>query len=140
MTPEPCENPPRRSIVAVWRWPRWIWGVAISLLFVCYLLSAMPVINVVARKGEISLVNQLAGTLYAPLMWGFAESKMMQDLYLWEWQVMNRLAGSPSRSFLFNPVNRKFYMDNNRGSDVLVIHRPSRPAMNSVPASGPPRR
>lgn len=46
--PESRPNPPRRSVFAVWRWPRWVWIVLVTLS-VLYPFSCGPVFYTMQR-------------------------------------------------------------------------------------------
>ena len=65
MTPE---DRPRRSLFAVWRWPRWIWFVSVPLLLAAYPFSIGPAVWLV-EKGYLSdSTTEVLGTAYLPML------------------------------------------------------------------------
>lgn len=103
--------PPRRSWFAVWNWKRWAWTTVVAAVFAVYFLSPMPVLNFVARRGVPQDLDVVANRFYLPLVWLFAHSEFVQQVYLREWLWMDRQFGPPQCEVLFCLQNKRFYIN-----------------------------
>src|SRR5262245_14243323 len=96
-----AEPTPRRSLFAVWHWPRWPWAVVAMVMPVVYQLSAAPVIyfryryefDVPDRKltpAERIAVDSVE-TFYYPASRCKVHSSILRSIWLWELETMSEL-------------------------------------------------
>lgn len=82
---------PRSSLLAVWMWPRWVWGCACFLLMAAYILSAIPAYEmaiVLERSGhKVGLRDTVAG-FYSPVIWFMDDTKAGQSFRDWETAIV----------------------------------------------------
>lgn len=58
---------PRRSLFAVWHWPRWVWFVIVPTMLVWYPLSIGPMVYLFAKGYLPENSGNTLNTVYAPL-------------------------------------------------------------------------
>ncbi len=81
----------RRSILAVWHWPRWVW-VSIAVACVIYPLTAMPFIFFALRAGfsdpEVASFTTIA---YAPVIYASENIPAVSQFLGWQLNMLEWL-------------------------------------------------
>lgn len=80
---EMTDPTPRRSIFAVWHWPRWAWVIVVPLLLIVYPLSMGPASRLyysdsISREGRDVLL-----IVYKPLRIACGESEFIARAMDW---------------------------------------------------------
>jgi hypothetical protein len=94
MMDQPVPSPHRRSVLAVWQWPRWAWGI-VAALFVIYHLSIVPFVYVMEQSGVSQVeIHSILEVVYAPLLLVCDYVPMAYDvLYKWQFDLLEELFG-----------------------------------------------
>jgi hypothetical protein len=69
----------RRSILAIWHWPRWVWGgiVGVGIL---YPFTAVPAVYVLRCRGtSLPTLTNVVNCVYAPVVYAHDNVKLMSD-------------------------------------------------------------
>src|SRR5438552_2977994 len=95
MTPEP--TPPRRSLFAVWRWPRWTWCVVALLIPPAYLLLE-PIGDYFLMRYAVfhpgsDWAWKLEETIDAPARWCAKHSAVIGAIRKYETELLWRTFG-----------------------------------------------
>lgn len=78
----------RRSIFAIWRWPRWVWVALVPVMPVGYFFSATPVGFAVHSIFGSNPTAQLAyHTFYHPVGWAYDILPRSFTLRLFDWEM-----------------------------------------------------
>ena len=81
---------PRRSLFAVWHWPRWTWAVVVMLMLLAYPLSMGPVEWAWQREKIPPQVVSLLAKFYRPVLFvvdRYPPARRAFDRYIawWGW-------------------------------------------------------
>lgn len=90
MTADPA---PRRSVFAVWHWPRWVLA-SIAIACVIYPLTTMPFIYCCNRAGVSNeTASMIVATFYAPVGYASAKVPGVRRMLIWQLDVLEALFG-----------------------------------------------
>lgn len=94
---DPRPNPPRRSVLAVWRWPWQTWIVMVPLLMASYVLSQAPMAFALFSAGiyRHGAVNAIYRIVYWPLFVLCDAWPPFREVFVWEWTILANLFGDP---------------------------------------------
>jgi hypothetical protein len=88
---------PRRSIFAVWCWPRWVWYVIVPMMLMAYFLSPEPIgwllfyCQIHHPNNSLKHVVLVVDTFYFPADWIAERNSTLSAIYQWELEMMNWL-------------------------------------------------
>jgi hypothetical protein len=89
----------RRSLFAVWHWPRWVWGIGITTAALSYIL-AYPVLFffIMTHRGNPPPVSDWAfdalWMFFFPALWSADNLPLLERIWEWEYSFLEYLFGT----------------------------------------------
>lgn len=129
---------PRRSLFAIWRWPRWVLWTLVIMTPLIYLLSEAPVAFMLLRSGSytgdptLEWVDDYAHVaiyeFYAPAKQCRNNSPFLQNVWMSEIQMMK---------WIFNEPDIR--LESPKWTEIEIQRWEIEKAMPTIPSNEPPK-